>query len=161
MMYSGTVSMVQHATHLQCSGWTWGGKPKNNNMYFSTRGYDWRCGHINPLNAELNPICHLLALLGAHPIFHISRIRVKVDHTRPDQTSNRLQCQWLSCVSHVQKQKMECDAMLSFIASHKSRWIRNKTRSGTVHYNESLCSCLLLLLLLLLLYYCSQKFTRL
>jgi hypothetical protein len=32
---------------------------------------------INPLNAELNPICHPLALLGAHPILHISRIRVK------------------------------------------------------------------------------------
>jgi hypothetical protein len=33
---------------------------------------------LNPLNAELNPICHLLALLGAHLIFHISRIRVKM-----------------------------------------------------------------------------------
>jgi len=34
--------------------------------------------HIfNPLNAKLNPICHLLALLGAHHILHISRIRVK------------------------------------------------------------------------------------
>jgi len=32
---------------------------------------------INPLNAELNPICHLLALLGAHHILHVSRIRVK------------------------------------------------------------------------------------
>jgi hypothetical protein len=32
---------------------------------------------INPLNAELNPTCHLLALLGAHSILHISRIRVK------------------------------------------------------------------------------------
>jgi len=32
---------------------------------------------INPLNADLIPICHLLALLGAHPILHISRIRVK------------------------------------------------------------------------------------
>jgi len=32
---------------------------------------------INPLNAELNPICHLLALLGAHHILHIGRIRVK------------------------------------------------------------------------------------
>jgi len=31
---------------------------------------------FNPLNAELHPICHLLALLGAHLIFHISRIRV-------------------------------------------------------------------------------------
>jgi hypothetical protein len=32
---------------------------------------------FNPLNAELNPICHLLALLGAHLIFHVSSIRVK------------------------------------------------------------------------------------
>ena len=31
---------------------------------------------INPLNAELNPICHLLALLGAHHILHFSRIKV-------------------------------------------------------------------------------------
>jgi len=31
---------------------------------------------INPLNAKLNPICYLLALL-AHHILHISRIRVK------------------------------------------------------------------------------------
>ena len=27
--------------------------------------------------AELNPVCHLLALLGAHHILHFSRIRVK------------------------------------------------------------------------------------
>jgi len=32
---------------------------------------------LNPLNAELNPIYHLLALLGAHPILHISGVRVK------------------------------------------------------------------------------------
>ena len=31
---------------------------------------------FNPLNAELNPICHLLALLGAHHFLHVSRIRV-------------------------------------------------------------------------------------
>ena len=31
---------------------------------------------FNPLNAELNLICHLLALLEAHHILHISRIRV-------------------------------------------------------------------------------------
>jgi hypothetical protein len=30
---------------------------------------------INPLNAELNPICHMLALLGAHHILHISSLR--------------------------------------------------------------------------------------
>ena len=33
--------------------------------------------YINLLNAELNPPCHLLALLGAHHILHVSRIRVK------------------------------------------------------------------------------------
>jgi hypothetical protein len=31
---------------------------------------------INPLNAELNPICHLLALLGGATIVEVSRIRV-------------------------------------------------------------------------------------
>ena len=32
---------------------------------------------INPLNAELNPICCLLALLGVHHFFYVNRIRVK------------------------------------------------------------------------------------
>ena len=31
---------------------------------------------FNPLNAELNPIRHLLALVGARHIVHVSRIRV-------------------------------------------------------------------------------------
>jgi hypothetical protein len=31
---------------------------------------------INPLNTELHPVCHLLALLAAHHIFHVSRVRV-------------------------------------------------------------------------------------
>jgi len=34
------------------------------------------CWVLNPLNAKLNPICHLLALLVHHHILHISRIRV-------------------------------------------------------------------------------------
>ena len=33
-------------------------------------------GAINLLNPELNPICYLLALLGAHHFLHVSRIRV-------------------------------------------------------------------------------------
>ena len=32
---------------------------------------------FNPLNAELNPICHLLALLGGTTIVVVSRLRVK------------------------------------------------------------------------------------
>ena len=35
----------------------------------------------NPLNAELNPNCHFLALLGAHHIFHVSRISVNFPYT--------------------------------------------------------------------------------
>ena len=33
---------------------------------------------INPLKPELNPICYLLALLGAHHFLDVSRIRVKL-----------------------------------------------------------------------------------
>ena len=34
--------------------------------------------NINPLNAEFNPICHLLAILGAHHILHVSKVRIKL-----------------------------------------------------------------------------------
>ena len=42
--------------------------------YFRRR---FRCNfahllHFSPSNAELNPICHLLTLFGAHHIFHVS-----------------------------------------------------------------------------------------
>ena len=33
---------------------------------------------LNPLTAELNPTCRLLALLGAHHILHFSRIRTYI-----------------------------------------------------------------------------------
>ena len=36
------------------------------------------CLQINPLNAELNPICHLLALLEGATIVDVSRLRVKI-----------------------------------------------------------------------------------
>ena len=36
---------------------------------------------LSPLNAELNPICHLLALLGGATIQVVSRLRVKIDRT--------------------------------------------------------------------------------
>ena len=64
----------------------------------ATRSKAWVCGHslagivgsnpagcpsyimkirFNPLNPELNPICCLLALLGASHFLHVSRIKVK------------------------------------------------------------------------------------
>jgi len=33
---------------------------------------------FNPLNTKLNPICHLLALLGVQHILHVSTIRVNL-----------------------------------------------------------------------------------
>jgi hypothetical protein len=38
-------------------------------------------GVVNPFNAELNPICHLLALLGDETVVVVSRLRVNaLDH---------------------------------------------------------------------------------
>jgi len=45
---------------------------------------------FNPLNAELNTICHLLALLGTHHILHVSRIRV--NKVRSKQCTLPFQC---------------------------------------------------------------------
>ena len=41
---------------------------------------------FNPLNAELNPICHLLALGGAHHFVHVSRVRVNSFRRNLDNT---------------------------------------------------------------------------
>jgi len=62
----------------------WGDKPwiyEKRKYWIDHRCDNWRNSNkINPLNAELNPICHLLALLRAHRILHVSRIRVNSDH---------------------------------------------------------------------------------
>jgi len=52
---------------------------------------------VNPLNAELNPIYHLLALLGAHHILHISRIRVNVTYVLPSFDNRQKNC-YVLCV---------------------------------------------------------------
>jgi hypothetical protein len=51
-------------------------QPKTINFYHQTT--------FNPLNAELNHICHLLALLGSATIVVLSRLRVKVLSTSPE-----------------------------------------------------------------------------
>jgi len=45
--------------------------------FITESGTEWEVFAVNPLNPELNPICYLLALLGAHHFLHVSRIRVK------------------------------------------------------------------------------------
>ena len=58
------------------------GSPKWSTLHFASRNFCLAslCEFLhrfNPLNAELNPICPLLELIGAHHILHVSRIRVK------------------------------------------------------------------------------------
>ena len=51
---------------------------EHNNMYIIyNRFYNTTSKYINPLNPDLNSICYLLALLGAHHFLHVRRMRVK------------------------------------------------------------------------------------
>ena len=45
--------------------------------FYMSEGTNAIIAPFNPLNAELIPICHLLALLGAYHIVDVSKIRVK------------------------------------------------------------------------------------
>ena len=54
-------------------------------MYYTAQNH--KCKYIclfNPINAELNHIRHLLALVGARHIVHVSRVRVKQVPKTPD-----------------------------------------------------------------------------
>jgi len=54
---------------------------------------------FNLLKAELIPICHLLALLDAHHILHVSRIRVNILlcwRAVEKPANNRLTLSWIS-----------------------------------------------------------------
>ena len=55
---------------------------------------------INPLNAELNPICHLLALLGGATIVVVSRLRVKTK-----------QLQWYGHVQRMEEGRLPKEVM--------------------------------------------------
>jgi len=52
---------------------------RNKRTKHGEKRYNYELYEIfNPLKPELNPICYLLALLGAHHFLHVSRIRVKL-----------------------------------------------------------------------------------
>ena len=53
--------------------------------------------HLNPLNCEFNPICHLLALLRAHYILPLSRIRVKNVMFCKELQKKTVYCYILNC----------------------------------------------------------------
>jgi len=74
---------------------------------------------VNPLNAELNPICHLLALLGAHHILHVSRIRVNA-------IRNRL-------VHHHSRNLHSCQASVAF---WNTLYIFNYCQTTVIYYKK-------------------------
>jgi hypothetical protein len=55
---------------------------------------------INTLNAKLNPTCHLLALLGAHIILHVSVIRVNFVF-RYQRHSNNTPCIFIDLLLNI------------------------------------------------------------
>jgi hypothetical protein len=71
------------SSHTSCRvHWGWRNVPifiVNCNKFVISVQQTFRL-NINPLNAKLNPICHLLALLGAHHIFHVSSVRFNTKH---------------------------------------------------------------------------------
>ena len=64
------VCMCVRAWCYQLTHW---GRGHLNCLNARSRGF---FNNFNPLNAELNPICYLLALLAYH-FLHVSRIRIK------------------------------------------------------------------------------------
>jgi len=58
---------------------------------------------FNPLNPELNPICSLLALLGAHHFLHVSRIRVKLLTLRRLMSYIYMEHPFLMFLDHTQR----------------------------------------------------------
>ena len=59
--------------------WLWCGKWKQ--IWMQATSEVLTAVLFNPLNAELNPICPLLALFGAHHILHVSRKMAEIQVT--------------------------------------------------------------------------------
>jgi hypothetical protein len=83
------------------------------------------CVEINPLNAKLNPICHLLILLGAHHIFHVSRIRVKGDRVHKPHTL----CRAVTCTDT----NLTCTIFLSRTNNCRATDVVRSTASGWLY----------------------------
>ena len=91
---------------------------------------------VNPLNAELNLIRHLLALVGAHHIVHVSGIRVNHERLLLQNSCKRV-------VIIVRRELCSCD--LGLITRWRS-WLRycatNRKVAGSIpwwwHWNFSL-----------------------
>ena len=81
--YWNTPAWEQHRKKVRAVWWNFG---RINSEIFSCfsilvhdiMAYEENPEILNPLNAELNPTCHLLTLFVAHNIFHVSRLGVNI-----------------------------------------------------------------------------------
>ena len=81
---------------------------------------------VNPLNAELNPIRHLLALAGARHIVHVSRLRI--NQNRGLQESREAQM----CVSVLRNEV----GRLLFRADLAQNWARKTANVSLKSFTE-------------------------
>jgi hypothetical protein len=76
-----TLQCVAFVTYVRCRTFLWNLTGTDTQKLKPPRNYTqlpvWSLV-VNPLNTKINPICHLLALLGVHHIFRVSGLRVKV-----------------------------------------------------------------------------------
>ena len=99
--------------------------------------------NFNPLNAELNPIRHLLALVGARHIVHVSRIRVKSSCAahKIDWLSKRL-WHWLFRVRRLCSPLLVARGIMWYwlaqLFGSSSRWPR--LDAVRCQYKDRLCS---------------------
>jgi hypothetical protein len=88
-----------------------------------------RLNCINPSNAELNPIFHLLALLEAHHILHISSLRV---NTAPGIVTLAVRCtgSLATCApnGHLQKVTIPDAVLIQFKILMMSMLLLEKCR---------------------------------
>jgi hypothetical protein len=126
-------------------------------------GRTYNCWMLNLLmhrvTRRLNPISHLLALLGARPKVHISRIKVKIlqlssetcvvvfwwdDATRIPSTINtvkfvRSEWVWWYVTKRVRTSKTKAHPHVKWDAIWRSRFIRYELSHGIDH--PALLSC--------------------
>ena len=60
---------------------------------------------FNSLNARINPIFNLLAVLGAHHILHVSRVRFKVLMVYSTRLSNEIKIDFVADFISQEKKK--------------------------------------------------------
>ena len=96
------------------------------------------CGlYFNPLNAELNPICHLLALLGAHRIFHASELRVNDMCSPSDHVTLAIHADETAIIATSGKLAPLFSYLESYVGDPE-RWLRETTIAINVSRSAAL-----------------------